>query len=44
MFGIVFKKPITPRVAADPPTRRTTYPKAAASTQFPISERRTPAE
>jgi hypothetical protein len=43
-FGIVFRKPIRPSVAADPPSRRTTYPNAAASTQLPMRESRTPAE
>jgi hypothetical protein len=40
----VFRKPIRPSVAAEPPSRSTTYPYAAASTQFPIRESRTPAE
>ena len=44
MFGIVLRKPITPSAAAEPPSKSTTYPNAAASTQFPIREKRTPAE
>jgi hypothetical protein len=41
-FGIVLRKPITPRVAADPPRSRTTYPNAPASIQLPVSDRSTP--
>jgi hypothetical protein len=43
-LGTVLRNPIRASVVAEPPRRRMTYPNAAASTQLPVKEKRTPIE